>query len=374
MMRLVNGSSIAVTPETCGPALRRFAAGLRRRHVFGQSLGATLRWGLLLAVPVVLVAWLLPSQSGRALWVAAAILLPIVVLAAVGSHWRARKILGALRQSLNDGGDELATLHDELATWLEVDERAATETASPGANGEMVRWLEQDVLARLAPHRSKALAAVAKPRLGRWRWLVPVVLLLLLIWLLAVWFAPPWSGVIGGLPNQAAGNQNGEGGGGKGDVDPNQAPSPGGDTNRDEQPDPQGEPEQNEQPDPDVPDEQQVPRRSEQPNEPAPDSAEIPPLIELPDEQHFVVPEFIGDGPTRRARMHAAELEEQANGNQPQPQGNASGATGSQLPNAKPTPPDFERAAEAAQRARHVPPSERAMVRRFFELLRARAK
>ena len=371
-MRSVNGSSIAVTPATCGPALRRFAAGLRWRYVCGQSFGAILRWALLLAVPVVLIAWLLPGLCPQASWLAVAILLPIALLASVRSFWRARKILGALRQSLKDGGGELATLHDELATWIEVDERAVTDDAST-ANGEMVRWLEQDVHARLAPHRKRALAAVGKPRLGRWRWLVPVVLLLLLIWLLAVWLAPPWSGVIGGLPNQAnAGDQNGEGGGGKGDADPNQVPSPRGDANRDEQPDPKKDPDQQEQPQ--VPDPQQLPKPSEQPSESSPDPTEIPPLIELPDEQRFVVPEFIGDGPTRRARMHAAELEEQANANRPQPQGTSSGATSSQSANPKPTPPDFERAAEAAQRARHVPPAERAMVRRFFDKLRAKAK
>jgi hypothetical protein len=43
---------------------------------------------------------------------------------------------------------------------------------------------------------------------------------------------------------------------------------------------------------------------------------------------------------------------------------------------APPPPPEERstRAAEAAQRARHVPDEERAMVRRFFELLREAAK
>jgi hypothetical protein len=97
----------------------------------------------------------------------------------------------------------------------------------------------------------------------------------------------------------------------------------------------------------------------------------VPPLIDLPDDQRFVVPEFIGDGPTRRARMHAAELEEQANAGSRSSSAAASAADPNQ-PNR--SEPDFERAAEAALRSRYVPPAERAMVRRFFEKLRQKAK
>ena len=98
---------------------------------------------------------------------------------------------------------------------------------------------------------------------------------------------------------------------------------------------------------------------------------EVPPLIDLPDDQRFVVPEFIGDGPTRRARMRAAELEELANSGSAQSSGVATTADPNQP---KRSEPDFERAAEAALRSRYVPPAERAMVRRFFEKLRQKAK
>lgn len=95
-------------------------------------------------------------------------------------------------------------------------------------------------------------------------------------------------------------------------------------------------------------------------------------MLELPEQQRFVVPEFVGDGPTRRARMHAAQLERDG-GARPPSAGTEGGNGDSEAP-----PPitkeRFERAAEAAQRARHVPDEERAMVRRFFELLRERAK
>jgi len=370
MMRAVNGSSIAVTPATCGPALRRFAAGLRWRHVFGQSFGATLRWSLLLAVPLVLIWWLLPRQAVSASIVAAVVLVPIALWTAARSYWRGRKILGHLRRSLDAGDGELATLHDELATWLELDELPAGH-----AHRDMVRWLERDVHDRLGPHRQRALAAATLVRLGRWRWLLVVLLVLVLVWLLSALFTPPWDGVVGGLPNQPeAGNQNGEGGGGPGQVDPKMVPVAGtptrpGDKEPDE-PDKQ-QPEQpghEQRPDPpQQPEDQNKDEGKDAPDEPT----AVPPLLELPDDQRFVVPEFIGDGPTRRARMHAAVLEEQANGGQPAP--SEAGETGTGTNKPKPTQQDFERAAERALRARHVPESEQAIVRRFFEKLRAKA-
>ncbi|MBX3463021.1 MAG: hypothetical protein KF830_07610 [Planctomycetes bacterium] len=83
------------------------------------------------------------------------------------------------------------------------------------------------------------------------------------------------------------------------------------------------------------------------------------------------MPEFVGDGPTRRVRMHAAELERRG-GAAPQP---TAGAGPGEAPSPPaPTPAAFERAAEAAQRARHVPAEERPMVQRFFTLLREAAK
>ena len=94
----MTGSSIAVSPTSCGPALRRFAAGLRWRHVCGQGLSAILRWGLLLSAPLVGIAWLVPGQLSVALSAAAALLLLVVAWVAVRAYWRGRKILGALLQ------------------------------------------------------------------------------------------------------------------------------------------------------------------------------------------------------------------------------------------------------------------------------------
>jgi hypothetical protein len=72
--------------------------------------------------------------------------------------------------------------------------------------------------------------------------------------------------------------------------------------------------------------------------------------------------------------MHAAELA-QRGGAAPQATVSEGGAGGGDAPaSPPPTAATFERAAEAAQRARHVPDEERPMVRRFFELLREAAK
>ncbi|MGK0302614.1 MAG: hypothetical protein ACI89X_003499 [Planctomycetota bacterium] len=383
MMRAVPGTSIAVSATSNGSALRRFAQGLRWRHVFSCTVGAGIRWGLLLALPLLLLAWLWPSVLRQALIVCLAILVPTMLLAAARAWWHSRKIFSALRQSLSGSGSsgsgssgsgaEIAALHDELLTWLEMDDLNASRVADAGSDerSSMLRWLEQDVQQRLAPHRKRALAAVARPRLGRWRWLIPVVLLLLLIWLVALWIAPPWSGAIGGLANQPeAGDDDGQGGDGSGDdANPEGTPPPEGAKGEEPQPPPKDEP--GEQPG-DKPEPQPAAPTPEPEAYKAPtDPDEVPPLIDLPDDQRFVVPEFIGDGPTRRARMHAAELEELANSGSAQ--SNSSAETSD--PNKpKPLEPDFERAAEAALRSRHVPPAERAMVRRFFEKLREKAK
>ena len=217
MMKAVPGSSIAATATSHGLALRRFAQGLRWRHVFSCTVGVGIRWGLLLALPLPLIAWTWPSVLRPALIVYMAILLPAMLLAAVRSWWHGRQTFSAMRQSLSGGGVEIATLHDELLTWLEIDDLKARPAAAASSvdGSSMLRWLEKDVQQRLAPHRKQALAAVTLPRLGRWLWLLPVVLLLLLIWLVALWGTPPWSGAIGGLVDQPeAGNDAGQGGSG----------------------------------------------------------------------------------------------------------------------------------------------------------------
>jgi hypothetical protein len=91
----------------------------------------------------------------------------------------------------------------------------------------------------------------------------------------------------------------------------------------------------------------------------------------LPNLDDFLVPHFVGAGPSAPARAHVAELPEGG----PPPAGAQaqSGGTG-----AEGTPPqddaDFERAVERALRSRHVPPDETPFVRRWFEVLAERRR
>ncbi|MCB9878378.1 MAG: hypothetical protein H6835_12335 [Planctomycetes bacterium] len=109
------------------------------------------------------------------------------------------------------------------------------------------------------------------------------------------------------------------------------------------------------------------------PPPPAPPPLAEAPLLELPEQQRFVVPEFIDDGPTRRARMRAAEIEADGGG-AASPRAPRTG--GEQQ---APEPPAareqrFEHAAEQALRSRHVPDAERAIVRRFFDKLQQQGR
>ena len=344
------------------PALRRFAAGLRTRLVLGRGLGAAVRCGLLFGVPLVVVAWLLPSLRWSALSVYGAFLLVVAVTASALAWWRSRRALIALRASLAGSEAGVGALRDELLTWLEQ-EQAGAPAQSGAARAGMVRWLEQDVHQRLTPHRRQAERHVSRLRLGRWRWLAPVVLALLLAWWIGSWWQPPWSGAVGGRPEPAA--SSGAGASPR-DAEPSQPDG-------DQPPD---------QPQPEPGDEQERERKAaavqfgdEEEAPPQDEDAEPPPLVEAPDDQRFVLPDYIGDGPTRRARMHVAELEQpQAGGAAPrQQQAPRGGGPGAAQPQ-PPTVSEFERAAERALRSRHVPDAERAIVRRFFDELQKRGK
>lgn len=319
-------------------ALVRRLRWRRRRTIVG---GALLRAALVLAVPAVALAWLFPAAVGSITLVAASLLL----VAALGGLVSARGAKAALLRGIEQASvaaGVLADLDDELRTWLEYER----STGSPA----MLGWLGNDVSGRLAALPADALRPIGRRSPGRLWWLLPLLLLVLLAWWLSWWLAPPWPGALGGAANRpdagavAGGDAGADGGGGRGESGRPEPPPPA----REEAPPPAPMP-----PPPGA-------------ATPPPDD-EPSPLLALPEQQHFVLPEFIDDGPTRRARMRAAELEAGA----PQQPAAARGSAGE----APPPPPAreevFTRAAEAAQRARHVPPSERAMVRRFFDRLRA---
>ncbi len=338
-------------------ALLAFTRGLRARHVRFAAAGGALRALLGLAVPCIVVAWLVPAWRLQAL----AVLLAVPAASALLAAWRARALAAtALLAGAEATSERAATerremgeLQDELATWLEHHGGAATP---------MRDWLARDVHGRIGRLQPAVLAEVGRRRLGRLLWLLPLALLLLLAWLIADWLAPPWAGVLGGratAPGSGPGDGPGDGRGGSSDRG-------GGDTPDDPQP---GQPQPHDpprKPPPPLKPPEPPPAAEDEPKPPEPPA----PLLDLPPQQRFVVPEFIGDGPTRRARMHAAAADEPEGGAaQAQPRGDA--------PANAPPPPtreQFERAAEAALRARHVPPAEQPMVRRFFDALREAAK
>jgi hypothetical protein len=83
----------------------------------------------------------------------------------------------------------------------------------------------------------------------------------------------------------------------------------------------------------------------------------------LPSKPEVVMPRFLADGPSRKDRATVAELPAGA----PVPtELRPGGGSTAAVPSAE----EFRRAAERAQRSRHVAPDEQAMVRRYFEGLR----
>lgn len=325
-----------------------FARRLRRQHVRGAVLDAVVRVVLALAVPGVLLAWFVASARLPIAVVTALLVSLEAAHAAVRSRRVANNAL--LRVADADAVDDprlLAELGDELATWLEADERAAAP---------MRAWLARDVQRKLPAIAPATVQALGRRRLGRLAWIVPLLVLLLIAWWLANLLSPPWPGVLGGRANRphAGSGSGGEGHGGSGRGN--------GDAQREGEPPPTPRAKDKPPPMPSPPD-----PKSEQ--QPTPDQPPAP-LLALPNLQRFVVPEFIGDGPTRRALMHAAEVEQGA------PAGSAAQRTG-EAPAETPPPPQaekFQRAAERALQSRHVPPNEQPMVRRYFTSLQQAGK
>ncbi|HEX5050205.1 MAG TPA: hypothetical protein VFZ65_00405 [Planctomycetota bacterium] len=347
-----------VAGSAAGPAERllAFAVRLRRLRGRGAAASAAMRGALVLAVPCIVVTWIAPVPGLAT--VAAAF--GLLAIAAARAAWRAARIADA-RLLRAEAGAGAAVVGDELATWLECHRRAS-------AGSPMASWLGREIEQRLPDLPPQLFAALARPRLGRWRRLVPFVALLLFAWLLSLWLWPTWPGALGGRATDdvpAAGSGGGTGGGGgeagsgaggAGSPDPAQkAP--------DAPPAPERQPRGALPPPPPPP-----PNAAEETPPPEPPA----PLLELPEQQRFIVPEFLGDGPTRRARMHAAQLEQ--GGVAPESPANAGTGGGLLPPPPVPTREQFERAAEQALQARHVPAEEQPMVRHFFELLREAAR
>lgn len=325
------------------------------------------------AVPAVVVAWWNP-RSGL---VAGLAVVGLAGLAGAMAAWRHRRTSAARLFAATPAADGLTRLRDGLATWVEQDRAIAGEAAAAttdsrvSSNAVMADWLADELDHAIADLPAASVSAVGRRRLGRWRWLVPLLLALLIAWLVLLFWQPPWPGLLGGRPDRpdgaggavAAGTGTGGGGVGAGggsstagDSEPSQSLP--------ESPDGPGSEPPLEDPQPEDP----------QPEEPPPSEPPAP-FLDLPKQKLFEIPKFIGDGPTTRVRAHVAEVPV---GGRPEPSADQrAGRSGGERPIVAPPPPqavDFERAAERARAARHVPPAERPIVRRFFELLREAAK
>lgn len=328
-----------------------FADRVRGLHVRRAAVHAALRTLLVLVPLAIVAAWLLPTHR----LINATIVVFAALVAATVAGLRARAVADAALLRVRDGSGVagLDLVGDELATWLEWQPREA--------GGAMVGWLGRAVEAQLPSLPASALQAVGRRPFGRLLYLLPVALLLLLAWWLLEWFQPPWVGALGGRrqpepPPAASGPGQNQG---------SSSPSPSG-----------GDPSASTQKRPDRSSGASPPPPPSPKPEPEPPPKPEPPapLIDLPGNQHFVLPEHIDDGPTRKMRMHAAELPEPEAGNAAPPPPTATAGTGQVPPPPPPSRETFERAAEQAQRSRHVPAEEQPMVRRFFELLQKAAR
>lgn len=299
-------------------ALRLFVARLQRRHATMAAARAALRaflpWGVL---------------GSAALWIdpQAALVLGLagLLVASAAGLWAGRRKLP--NHLLLAGVQDAPEVHDALGTWLE--QRGAAPSPLVSA------WLAEDLWRQANAMPRRAWAGVGRRPLGGARWLLPLLVLLL-------WGRLLVDGIQ--LPLPGAGGGSAATGGGSG------APSGSG-SRQAELPEPPT-------PSPKSPEPEPV----EPPPPPEPD-----PLLELPPQEQYVVPQFVGDGPSRKALAERAEVELGGGGAAP-PESQSAGAAAVQ--DAPPPTRDHQRASERAERARNVPPEERPMVRRFFDLLR----
>jgi outer membrane biosynthesis protein TonB len=341
---------MATPIASSAPQVRSMVAQLRTAHRRSALLHAALWSGLPgMSIAVLASFW----SFAAALWVG------VLALLVVTGHvlLRLRHTTRQLDLALQDLGEH--SLEDALRTWVERDRI--------GARDAMSDWLGADLTAQV--QRPEVRARVVRPfQLGRIRYVIPVLVVLWMVKLLGPDLPMPLPGLLGG-GTRAAWTGSGAGNGGPGGTG---APTQDRDPKKDEKPAPEPDqpkpepPKQDETPKPTPPKPPEPPKPKPEPEtENPPELPEIPtPLLTLPEERKVVVPQFIGDGPTRRALAEVALVPSAGGGGATT--GSAGGATMAQ---AQPSSVEFRAAAEKAQQSRHVPPAERAMVRRFFALL-----
>ncbi len=309
----------APAPDLPEELLHAFVARLRRRHAAmaaaRSALGAFLPWGVLGAASL----WVEPGAA--------------LALAGLGSVFALTAAWLAARRPLPNhlllaGVEGAPEVHDALGTWL--DDRGANRP------GPLVSaWLADDLWRHARTMPDRAWSRIGRRPLGAVRWLLPLLVLLLWGRLLVDGIQLPLPGAGGGATA------------GGGSTGPRARPGPG--------------PSELPEPPPPAP---ELPPQDE-PEPPPPSQPD--PLLELPQQEQFVVPQFMGDGPSRKALAERAEVE-LGGGGSVAPQPVPAGAGASQADRERSH--EYERAAERAERARNVPVEERPMVRRFFELLR----
>jgi hypothetical protein len=289
----------------------RRLASRHRRAAAGRAL---VRGGVLAAMPAVACALAEPTLWP---WAAVGWLVVAGVAAAVGASAapaRGTEWCDDVRAALPGNGDA-------LLTWAE------RRAAAPDA---MSAWLLADLDAGLPAAGAPAVDSPVRARRPVWtsRWLQLAAAVAALALLLAWCLSPPWAGLLrGGTP-------------------PEPPPLP---------------PAQPSVAIVAVPGNEGAPEPGTDPGDQTPADPEPP--LDLPSKPEVVMPRFLADGPSRKDRANVAEL----------PAGAAAATElrpgGGDRPLA-PTAEEFRRAAERAQRARHVAPDEQAMVRRYFEGLR----
>jgi hypothetical protein len=304
-------------------SVESFVRGLRLRHHLWQALEAVLRHALGLG----LILWAVDAWAGwllePALWVAAGWLGYVLLRELFAVLLRRRRLhVGDVDRGLG--------LRDMLTTlWAQHRDTAAGE------------WLRQDLATRLAE------VPVQQRRYLWWRACRRALVLLPLV-LLVIWLGPLWNLLPVGLkPSGGTGTGRGSGGG------QTTASKPSSEQASEARPEPKP---------------RQPVAEGQQPGgdpQPPPRQGEPPkPLIAaLPVQKEFVVPTFIHEGPSTKAKAPVVDVEQPGRRVEPQ------------RPPQRPEPEaekpeqqlrEFQRAAERAQHARHVPAAERGFVRRYF--------
>ncbi|HLU38122.1 MAG TPA: hypothetical protein VK081_01980 [Planctomycetota bacterium] len=297
-----------------------FVRRVRRRALLAAAVPAAVGGAVLVGASWLVARKAAPEWAGAIAALALAVAVACVAAAAAGARPTVRAV------------GELAGAGDALLTWWPY---------RRGATAGMAAWLEARLAERVG---ALAPALVARPAVRRARrrllYLLPLLLLVLLLALV----------LPGGL---GSGDRAGLGGApAQGEGDAAQA----GD---------EGEPAPRRERDGGEPDGGGGAPQLEPQREPEAGTA-VParPPLDLPVREEFVVPQFLGEGPSAPAKAHQAEVEVGGAGRAP------SRAAPSVAPS--PGPEEFERARERALHSRHVPPAERGIVQRYFEALAER--